>query len=129
MGVGFVLSGYTGKALGSTLMLDADSLDSVGEERDNYGFLAQATYTMGPTKIGLSYGESNADETDADHLVRLATGARQIEKQSSATLGLYHNVNDWLKIAAEYNYSKNEWYGDGGEQDSNAVGVGAFFMW
>jgi hypothetical protein len=129
MGAGFVLSGYKGKGLGSTLMLDSDSLDSVGEERDNYGFLAQATYTMGSTKVGLSYGESNADETRADQLVRLSTGARQIEKQSSVTLGLYHDVNAWLKIAAEYNYSKNEWYGSGGEQDSNALGLGAFFLW
>lgn len=53
MGLGFVLSGYTGQALGSTLMLDSDSLDSMGVERDNYGFIAQASYTMGKTKFAV----------------------------------------------------------------------------
>ncbi len=129
MGLGLMLSGYSGQALGSTLMLDSDSLDGLGEERDNFGFIAQATYTIGSTKIGLSYGESNADETAYDTLLRVTEGTRQIDKQSSITLGVYHDVNKWLKIAAEYSRIENEWYGSGDSQKSNAIALGTFFMW
>ncbi|ALG69448.1 porin [Beggiatoa leptomitoformis] len=124
-GLEFLVSGYTGQALGSTLMLDTDSLDSAGEERDNDGFIAQAAYTMGSTKFGLSYGESNADETDADR----ASGKRHISKQSSTTAGVYHDMNKWLKLVGEYTRAENEWYGDGSNQKADVISVGAFFLW
>ena len=70
-GFEFVASGYTGEALGTTLMLDTDSLDGLGAERDNQGYIIQATYTFqGATKIGVSYGASEADETTADRIAR-----------------------------------------------------------
>jgi len=130
MGLDLLASGYTGKALGSTLMLDTDSLDSLGEERDNDGFILQAAYTFnGKTKVGLSYGESNADETSADRSVRLSSGSRQIAAQSSVTFGVYHDVNKWLKIAAEYSRVKNEWHGEGNDQEADVISLGGFFLW
>ncbi|EIJ44298.1 hypothetical protein BegalDRAFT_3488 [Beggiatoa alba B18LD] len=124
-GFEFLASGYTGQALGSTLMLDSDSLDSAGEERDNDGFIVQAAYTMNSTKLALNYGESNADETDADRL----SGVRHISKQSSTTVGVYHDVNKWLKVVTEYTRADNEWYGEGSDQSADVISVGAFFLW
>lgn len=128
-GLELLASGYNGKGLGSTLMLDSDSLDSMGKERENKGFLLQAAYTYQKTKVGLSYGQSRANETSADFDLRMANGTRQIAKQSSVTLGVYHDVNKWLKLVAEYSRAKNEWHGPGSDQQADVVSVGGFFMW
>jgi hypothetical protein len=128
-GLELLASGYTGKGLGSTLMLDSDSLDSMGKERDNKGFLLQAAYTYQKTKVGLSYGQSRANETSADLDLRMANGSRQIAKQSSTTLGVYHDVNKWLKLVAEYTRATNEWHGPGSKQEADVISVGGFFMW
>ncbi len=70
-GLELVANGYYGEGLGTILMLDSDSVDRCGNERDNYGFILQATYTFqGRTKFGVSYGETNADETDVDTALR-----------------------------------------------------------
>ncbi len=123
--LGLTASGYTGKALGTTLLLDTDSLDAAGQERDNQGFLLQATYAMGPTTYGISYGESSADETARDRADRLA-GSAHLDTQSSATLGVYHDVTSWFKLVGEYSRAKNDWF-DGSSQKSNIVSVGTFF--
>ncbi len=62
-------TGYTGEALGSVLMLDSDSLDRLGNERENHGWYVQGLYSMGSLKLGVSYGENNADRTDADRMI------------------------------------------------------------
>jgi len=65
-------SGYVGEALGTTLMLDVDSVDYCGEEREHSGYIIQGTYTFnGRTKFGVSYGASTADETDTDKARRM----------------------------------------------------------
>ena len=33
--------------------------DAAGNPRDSDGFIAQLTYTIGPTKFGFNYGQSN----------------------------------------------------------------------
>ena len=40
--------------------------DAMGKARDSNGFLAQVTYKMGNTKVGVNYGESNLDGTGLD---------------------------------------------------------------
>ena len=120
-------SGYTGKALGTTLMLDTDSLDPTGKERDDKGYLAQVTFNPIPsTKIGVSYGLSQADETSAEQAIRLGGGVAQLNKQKSTTVGVYHDINSWLKVVAEYTTAKNEWF-NGASQKTNIVSVGTFF--
>jgi len=142
-GFQFTGSGYTGEALGMTLMLDLDSLDPTGQERDNDGFIVQGTYTFaGKTKIGLSYGESTADETSAERLARTAvevdptggcsaaafTCVSQLESQSAWTVGVYHDVTSWLKLVAEYTNSETEWHG-GEDHEVDTFAVGGFFFW
>ena len=69
--LGFALTsaGYTGEALGSVLMLDSDSLDVLGNERDNHGWYVQGTYSLGALTVGVSYGENNADQTVVDRSI------------------------------------------------------------
>jgi len=123
-----VLSGFTGQGLGSTLMLDTDSLDATGEERDSQGILAQLTYSLGATKFGVAYGANEMDETAAERGVRAGGGNSELESQSMLTLGLYHDLNAHLKLVAEYSQARNEWFG-GQEQEGDILSVGTFFTW
>lgn len=120
-GLSLMASGYSGQALGTTLMLDTDSLSADGQERDNDGFIAQATYAMGATKYGISYGESSADQAGNDP-------ATVLDTQSSLTLGVYHDFTSWFKVVGEVTNAENEWF-DGSSQDSNIFTVGTFFSW
>lgn len=135
--MGFELTGsyYRGEGLGTTFLLDADSLDATGQKRDNEGWLVQGGYTiLGHTKLAASYGQSGAEETTNDRICRIGgigciglPGAR-IEEQRAYVVGVYHDVNANLKLVAEYSRVENEWHG-GKEQEANVVGVGGFFFW
>ncbi|MGE0386452.1 MAG: hypothetical protein AB7Q97_17120 [Gammaproteobacteria bacterium] len=145
-GFDFVFSGYSGSGLGLTLMLDTDSLDAQGTERDNDGFIVQGAYTFnGKTKIGVSYGESNADETNWEHARRVpgtflpgtatvgctTAGANCVSEASSQdawTIGVYHDITSWLKVVAEYTNSNTEWQG-GETMSTDTFAVGSFFFW
>lgn len=142
-GFDFVVSGYTGDGVGLTLQYDTDSLDPWGNERDNDGFIAQGAYTFnGTTKVGVSYGESNADETRLEEACRTAVGGAAIfaacpngvvnesraSQQNAWTVGVYHDVTSWLKVVAEYTNSETEWHG-GENHEVDTFAVGGFFFW
>ena len=126
-GAELMASGFTGKGLGSILLLDTDSLDAVGEERDSSGFLVQATYKIASTdtKLGLNYGMNIMDETANDRATR-AAGAR-IENASSVTAGVYQNITPSWQVMAEYTHTTNEWF-NGADQKADAFTVGTFFF-
>lgn len=143
---GFEVTGsyYTGEALGLSLMLDTDSLDPAGKERDNDGFIVQGSYTFaGKTKVGVSYGESTADETSFERFLRTpveidptggcsiaaASCVSEIQSQSAWTVGVYHDVTSWLKLVAEYTNSETEWFGDQDDHEVDTFSVGGFFFW
>jgi hypothetical protein len=135
--VGFELNGsyYDGEGLGTSFLLDADSLDATGQKRDNKGWMVQGGYTfLGHTKLAASYGRSQADETSNDSICRTGgagcigfNGAR-LDEQNAYVVGLYHDVNANLKLVAEYSRVENEWHG-GQDQKANVVGVGGYFFW
>ena len=79
-GFSLTAAGYNGEALGSVLMLDTDSLDRYGNERENYGFYVQGSYAMGALTLGVSYGENNSDrgsnERHARHIGTTDYGAQ-----------------------------------------------------
>lgn len=127
-GAEVVLSGFDGQGLGSTLMLDTDSLDPTGEERDSKGYLAQLTYTLGATKFGVAYGANEMDETTAEKATRTGGGNSELEEQNMLTFGIYHDINPHIKLVAEYSQAENEWFG-GQNQEVDIVSVGTFFMW
>ncbi len=143
--VELTVSGYGGQALGSTLLLDEDALDPRGAERDHKGWLAQLTYlATEQTKIGGAFGESFVDETVFDQSCRLAqldtravgcsdgqidySGRAGIARQRAWTIGVYHDVTSWLKLAAEYTNVKRQ-FADQQSQGADVFAVGGFFSW
>lgn len=131
-GFELVLSGFENQGVGSLLMLDQDSLDSTGKERDGRGYIAQLMYgfdnAWGHTKFGVSYGANIMDETRADRQDRQSGTEVQIEEQKLAGVGVYHDINPHLKLIAEYFYTDNQWF-DGRGQNTHMIALGTFFTW
>jgi hypothetical protein len=121
-------SGYVGKGLGTTLMLDTDAIDAKGQTRPHSGYIAQGTYAFGQgTSIGASYGESRASETSTDLRQRAGTTVG-IESQGMLDFMVWHDINANLRIVGEYALQEREWH-DGADQESTNVSVGGFFFW
>jgi len=127
-GFDLLASGFLGRGLGSFLLLDTDSLDATGRERRSHGFLAQAAYTLGSTKVGLSYGQNNVDETSSEGAARLGGAPSVLASRKSVTGGVYHDLNKNLKVVAEYTHAMAGWFG-GQSQAADVVAVGGFFLW
>jgi hypothetical protein len=135
-GFALSLSGYTDEGPGSVLRYDADSLERWASEHNSDGFVAQGSYTIaGRTKVGLRYGESNADATSRERLCPAAFAGcpsgvveSRFQQQAAWTVGVYHDVNSWLKLVAEYTNSDTTWQ-DGGNQQVDTFSVGGFFFW
>ena len=95
---GFGLTGYyyKGEGVGTTLML-RDGFDTSGRRRDSDGGYVQATYVLPTkTKVGISYGVSNLDQT-------AETATALVKENDMYTAGLYHPVTKHLNLVAEYN--------------------------
>ena len=125
-GLDLLASGFYGQALGSWLIFAVDALDAAGKERKSGGFLAQATYAIGATKLGVSYGQNTMQETASDTATR-AAGA-QLDTRRSIVGGLYHDVNKNLKLVAEYTWLQTKWFNDA-TQHANVAALGGFFFW
>ena len=121
-GFNVVGSWYDGQGLGSLLFTAADgngfACNAVGcDETDNDGFYVQGSYTFnGTTKVGVSYGESNQDAN--------TFGAGAVDNELW-TVGVYHDVNSWLKVMAEYNQTDSTQLGF----DSDVFSIGGFILW
>ena len=119
---------YNGECLGSTVQLDVDAVAADGTCRDHDGFYVQGTYNYGAGKVGISYGESNADQAGGDSVDAFS----ETDKQSMYTVGIYHNfAPEWLAVA-ELSQAENEWYQyAAGEEDgeSSIFAVGMFYLW
>ena len=126
-GMSVVASVYDGEALGTvrTLVTLFDNSGAIGvagafncagtacNEADNDGYYIQGMYSWnGATSVGASYGESNQD----------ASGGNTASTSELTTVGLYHDVNSWLKIVAEYNMQS-------GFQKNDALSLGGFIFW
>lgn len=123
-GLEVVASGFWAEGLGTYQQLDGiDSMDGTGALVTSKGYLLQAAYKAGETKLGANFGQVLADRT-AD---QKASGAAVIEKRQSFTLGVYHDLNTWLKLVAEYSRYQLDWFG-GASQAGNVVSLGGFFF-
>ena len=119
---GFSVTGsyYDGEALGSVLFAlggDGFNCNAQGcKEADNDGFYVQSSYTFnGTTKIGGGYGESRQD---ADAMFGIGKSERELW-----TVGVYHDVNSWLKVIAEYSNF------DAGAGETDTFSLGGFLLW
>ena len=115
---------YDGEALSTILFSSGGGLgfncNSSGcNEADNDGFYIQAGYTFnGTTKIGGGYGESRQD---ADAMFGIPE-----HEGTLWTVGVYHDVNSWLKVIAEYgNYDHTIL----NQKDVDTFSIGGFLLW
>ncbi|MFN4329410.1 MAG: porin [Limnobacter sp.] len=116
---------FSGSGLG-TGIIGVGGFDSAGNKRDSDGYLAQATYKIGDTKLGINYGESQLDRTSADTAATNPTDMLKTNKQ--AVLGVYHNLTPSLTIAAEYIDQKQDYQFGARQSKSNTFAVGAILF-
>ena len=119
-GLSLVGSWFDGEAIGTIRTLDSFSgnafvcAGTTCTEADNDGYYIQAMYNMnGATNVGLSYGESNQDTDSAGNT---------LDSNELTTVGVYHDVNSWLKLVAEYNMQS-------GAQENDHLSLGGFIFW
>ena len=121
-GFNVVGSYYDGQALGALLFAlgggDAWACSVTNcDEADNDGGYIQGSYTFnGKTKVGISWGYSSQDDNLA--------GAPDVDNELW-TVGVYHDVNSWLKVIAEYNDHKSDFLAN----KAQSFSVGAFILW
>jgi hypothetical protein len=119
-GLSVVASFFDGEAIGTVRTLDSiggNAFTCAGvacTEADNDGYYVQAMYNFnGSTNLGASYGESNQDADAAGNFA---------ESNELTTIGVYHDVNSWLKLVAEYNMQS-------GFQKNDHLSLGGFIFW
>jgi predicted porin len=109
---------YRGWGVGTTgLFVNSD--DGLGHRRDSEGFLAQATYKIIATKIGINYGLSKLYHASGENFPTLVT------KNAKFTVGVYQDLTKNLIILAEFSRLQSENQA-GGENKSFNFNVGAF---
>jgi predicted porin len=125
---GFEVMAWYYKATGvGTTALFLDGADAAGNARDSDGFLAQVTYTVGPTKFGVNYGESKLHATGFEELVDPAATADLVEDNKKVTLGVYHKLTPNLTILGEFSKVTAEAQSSAvPENTGNTFNVGAF---
>jgi len=109
---GFEVMGwyYRGKGVGTTGLF-VNSNDALGASRDSDGFLAQITYKIVNTKVGVNYGVSNLDGTALDRSTFCGgVVGCLVRRNQKWSLGLYQNVTANLLFVAEFSrlQSKND---------------------
>jgi len=115
---------YKGEGVGTTLLGNA-GVDSSNSKRDSDGGYLQATYKLPiGTKIGLAYGVSKLDRTNAD----IAAGTVLVSENNRVTLGAYHPITKHLNLVAEYNDIETKAYtGANNKQEIGSLGAILFF--
>jgi hypothetical protein len=119
-GLSVVATMYTGEAIGVFRTLDAAGggaftcVAGACTEAENDGYYVQGMYNFGgATTLGVSYGESMQDTDVSGNIAN----AHQL-----TTIGVYHDVNSWLKVVGEYNAQN-------GHIKQDTVSLGGFIFW
>lgn len=126
-GFNFVGNYYDGEGMGTVrpsqnVAGTAFTCSAAGcTEADADGYYVQGSYTFnGKTKLGISYGESTTDGNSATSVGGFGpTGDNQL-----FTVGVYHDINSWLKVVAEYNDQNSDTFGK-----IDGISVGGFMFW
>ncbi|HEY7886754.1 MAG TPA: hypothetical protein VIC29_00805 [Steroidobacteraceae bacterium] len=95
---------YRGKGVGTTGLF-VNGNDAMGTARDSDGYLAQVSYKIANSKIGVNYGVSNLDGTAVDRAtVCPPTGVVGclVRRNDKWSLGLYQNVTTNLLFVGEF---------------------------
>jgi hypothetical protein len=123
---GFEFMGYWyyGDGVGTT-GLYVLSNDAAGNSRRSQGFISQVTYTIGPTKLGINYGQSRLGRTQFEFANLLNATSTLVEKNDKFTVGAYYNLTKNLMLLAEFSYLESTNMADGKNKSDN-FNVGAF---
>ena len=116
---GFEVAGwyYHGSGVGTTGLFVLSN-DAMGSSRSSDGFLAQVTYKMGNTKVGVNYGVSNLDGTSLDRSTFCGGVVGCLVKRNDKwSLGLYQNVTANLLFVGEFSRLQSE--NDAGQTNSS----------
>jgi len=136
-GFNFLLSGYGGRGLGMVSAQDGNflgstSVDGAGNERTQFGYLAQVTYKLTPSvMLGINYGQSQLETSSFDNTSKMlspGTYSSLIKCQEAGVATVTYNLNKFTQFIAEYSYAQNTWE-DGAKQHSNQVALGTMFYW
>jgi hypothetical protein len=135
--VGLMLSGYYGQGLGVYSAQDgpalgASSVDSDGNEREQWGFLAQTTFQLTDSvRLGANYGRSDncsndgINDPDYNGLIRT----------HEAVVGqVNYNLNKFTQFTFEYIWARDKFFASGGfgneaKFDSHQFALGTVFFW
>jgi len=114
----FMLWYYVGEGMGTTALYFFGD-DGAGAERDSDGFLAQVTWKLGDTKLGVNYGRSDLDLAPGEAPSAL------VRRNEKVTFGAYHSLTQNLTLLAEFTRVQSEAH-DGVENESTNFNIGAF---
>ncbi len=116
-----LVSYYHGSGLGTTgLFVLSD--DGLGHKRSSDGYLLQATYALGPVKLGVNYGVSQLDyANDADR----AAVPNLLRRNSKVTGGAYYSLTKNLTLLSEVSQVETKAH-SGGSNDSTNFNIGAY---
>lgn len=116
---------YNGQALNDIYINQYQALDAANcnivlcTGSDNQGYILKGVYAFTEaTRFGISYGESS-------HFTYLNNAADT--GSELWTVGLYHDVNSWLKIVTEYSNFKSSNYGF--DETTDMISVGGYIRW
>lgn len=109
---------YRGTGVGTTgLFINSD--DGLGHARDSDGFLAQVTYKIVATKLGVNYGQSKLKRAGGE------TAPLLVAKNDKVTLGVYQDLTTNLMLLAELTRIEAE-NQQGDKNKSTNFNIGAF---
>jgi hypothetical protein len=129
----FGLTGYWFEGNGSgTTLFGLHGVDGNFKKRKSDGGYLQGTYVIPTgTKLGLAYGVTNLDETNADEAGVGFTnvGASLVDQSSRWTIGAYHPLTKHLNLVAEYNDVEVQAHGSGvKDQEAKTFSLGAILF-
>ena len=135
-GFDVVGSYYNGEGLGRSLQFvggtRCNAFGTTCQENDADGYYVQGSYTFnGKTRLGASYGESSEDGFSAMNPTTTAgaLAATNGVDLSMLTVGVYHDVNSWLKVIAEYSHLENDFGNTRNDPEADTFSVGSFLFW
>jgi len=131
-------SGYYGEGLGMVSVQDggldasfgSSAIDAAGNERTQWGWLAQATYKVTPSvKVGANYGQTAQNSSSNDRSsIGTAAFSTPMRKQEATTVMLAYNLNAFIQFVGEYSWAQDTWM-DGQKQHANSVSLGTLLYW
>ncbi|VVO02124.1 porin [Pseudomonas fluorescens] len=118
---GFSLTGSGFQAKGINPFFTNNAGEATLREVDSDGYLVQGSYKLGKNRLALSYGKTKDDGNGV-----VGSGA----DYETRGIALFHDVNDNLKLVAEYNQFEIEGHDTVAQnENTDTVALGAVLTW